>query len=218
MVFSSLSGGRCGVPDILTFTNAPSYPDLSLSQIWRSICNIETITILSFLGALNFWCYLPWASSKPSEFTYHYAMQRETRGIKVFPLCCGYLICQLCQLLFTILKFIDLWFFSYFISKLHTAMASPFWSYCVLLSSAKNDKLDFVIISLTSLKNLWLVNRYWKRVYLKTDSSNWKRRPVLFKPSSTLRFSYWFIIFIITVLWCYRISLPSYPRSPHSNP
>ncbi len=150
------------------------YPDLSLSQIWRSFWNIETITILSFLGALNFWCYLPWASSKPSEFTeftYHYAMQRETRGIKVSPLCCGYLICQLCQLSSAILKFIDLWFFSYFISKLHTTMASPFWSNTAILSSAKNSILDNKIVSLTSSKSLYIADQCWKMTEFQYQNS-----------------------------------------------
>jgi len=63
------------------------YPDLSLSQIWHSFWNIETITILSFLGALNFWCDLSYASPKPSEFTYYcYAIQPETKGDWRIPL------------------------------------------------------------------------------------------------------------------------------------
>ena len=36
------------------------------------------------------------------------------------------------------------------------------WSYCALLSSAKNDKLDNVSISLISSKNLWIADQYWK--------------------------------------------------------
>jgi len=81
----------------------------------------------------------------------------------MFPsLCCRYLICQSCQFSFTILKFIGLWFLLYCNSKLHTKVASPFLSYCAILSSAKNGKLDDVVISLRNSKTLCLADRYWK--------------------------------------------------------
>jgi hypothetical protein len=39
------------------------------------------------------------------------------------------------------------------------------------LSSAKTGKLDYKVISQTSSKNLCISGQYWKRLYLKTDSS-----------------------------------------------
>ena len=47
-------------------------------------------------------------------------------------------------------------------------------SYCEILSSAKNCKLDDVVISLISSKNLWVADQYWKMIYLKTNSSKRK--------------------------------------------
>ena len=77
-----------------------------------------------------------------------------------------------CQYSFTIRQFIGLWFLPYCNRKLHTTVTSPFLSNTGILSSAKNGILDNKIISLTSSKSLWISDQYWKRIYLKTDSSH----------------------------------------------
>jgi hypothetical protein len=47
-------------------------------------------------------------------------------------------------------------------------LAEEYWK---SLAMQQNDKLDSVVISLTSSKSFCISDKYWKRSYLQTDSS-----------------------------------------------